>query len=105
MRRIICDEIPWGPNVRLQRRVWKREFPEEYPERIKWALQVSCLEYGQWKHVCRMDNYPHEGPVGPHFHGIDQKSVKKMDITFEEAQEQIMREAKRILKERFGEVI
>ncbi|MBI4453013.1 hypothetical protein HY636_00040 [Candidatus Woesearchaeota archaeon] len=47
----------YGENIRLVKTLMKRESPEEYPELMKWALQMLYFDGEQWIEICRIDNY------------------------------------------------
>lgn len=64
----------YSEDVRLVKNLMKREYHDEYPELLKWALQMLYFDGEKWIEVCRIDNYAHEGQMGSHIHF----SIKKM---------------------------
>ncbi len=99
----LIDRIElWAEDVRLAKRLMKRESPEEYPELFKWALQLLYFEESRWIEICRIDNYPHGCQMGPHIHERGKTLARKAELTYEEAEEEILRIGSRILSERFG---
>ena len=92
----------YSEKVRVVRTVMKRESAEEHPELIKWALQALYFHGEEWIEICRIDNYLHEGLTGSHIH-IFPAEVRRMNITYEDAREEIKKIIKRILREKFGE--
>lgn len=92
----------YSDNVRLVKTLMKRESPEEFPELLKFALQMLYFDGNRWVEICRIDNYPHEGQNGSHIHYHD--NVKRAELSYEEAKIAVKEISKRILKEKFSEV-
>ena len=59
----------------------------------------------RWVEICRIDNYLHEGQKGSHIHVYNKDEVKRVELTFEEADRAIKEISSKILKERFSEDI
>ncbi|MFH1332386.1 MAG: hypothetical protein ABIH63_03840 [archaeon] len=95
----------YGENVRLVKTLMKRESLGEYPDLMKWKLQMSYFDGNDWIEICRIDNYLHENQVGSHIHNYKKKGIKRVEMTFEEAEKNIKNISQRILKEDFGEDI
>jgi len=102
--RILIDDFDqfYGEKVRLVKTLMKRESPGEYPELLKWKLQTLYLNGEKWIEICRIDNYLHENRQGSHIHQYGKKQIIRIPLSFEEAKERI---TKRILQERFNEII
>ncbi|MDO8643273.1 MAG: hypothetical protein Q7R76_06895 [Candidatus Woesearchaeota archaeon] len=105
--RILIDDlnISYSEKVRLIKTLMKRESLEEYTELLKWKLQTLYLHEGVWMEICRIDNYPHENQQGSHIHQHGKKEVIRVSLSFEEAEERIEEITKRILQEKFNEII
>ncbi|MBI4440256.1 hypothetical protein HY638_04765 [Candidatus Woesearchaeota archaeon] len=95
----------YAENVRLVKTLMKRESPDEHPELTKWALQMLYFNGSEWIEICRIDNYPHDKQKGSHIHAYKKDEVKRIDITFQEAEKAIKEISSRILKEKFKESI
>ena len=100
MRKLIdgLQEV-YGEDVKLIKTLMKRESIEEFPEQLKWALQMLYFTGARWVEICRIDNYPHGNHQGSHIH-IGGR-VKYWDCTFGEAEERIKEISKKILQEQF----
>ena len=105
--KILIDDLNefYSEKVRLVKTLMKRESPEEYPELLKWALQMLYFDGNDWVEICRIDNYPHETQTGSHIHAYKKEEVKRVELTFEEADKMIKEISGRILKEKFNEDI
>lgn len=95
----------YSEHVRLVKTLMKRELLEEHPELMKWKLQMLYFDGNDWIELCRIDNYLHDNQQGSHVHVYDQKEVKRIEITFEEADGTIKNISERILREIFKENI
>lgn len=95
----------YNEKVRLVKTLMKREFSGEYPEPLKWALQMLYFNCEELVEICRIDNYPHEKQIGSHVHVYGRDKVKKVKLTFPEADEVIKEISARILKDVFDEEI
>ena len=95
----------YSENVRLVKTLMKRESANEYPELLKWKLQMLYFDGKEWAEVCRIDNYPHESQKGSHIHVYGKEDVKRAEMTFQEADKIIKEISARILKEKFNEYI
>lgn len=106
MKKLI-DELNefYSEDVRLVKNVMKRESPDEYPDLLKWALQMLYFDGNKWVDICRIDNYLHEGQVGSHIHFYKEEEVKRIDLSFRDADKTIKEISKRILQERFNKDI
>ncbi len=106
MRRLI-DELNelYSEDVRLVKNLMKRESEEEYPELLKWALQMLYFNGKEWIEICRIDNYAHKGYIGSHIHFYKTDEVKKVELSFQEADTMIKEISQRILRERFNKNI
>ena len=102
MKKLI-DELTefYSEDVRLVKNVMKRESPDEYPELLKWALQMLYFDGNKWVDICRIDNYLHENQIGAHIHFYKKEEVKRIEISFQEADKIIKEISQRILREEF----
>lgn len=89
--------------VRLVKRLLKRESLQEYPELLKWALLMLYFNGEKWIEICRIDNYIHQNQQGSHMH--IEKDVKRMELSFEGAEQVIKQISARILREKFQYII
>ena len=105
--KLLIDDLNefYSENVRLVKTLMKRESVDEYPELLKWKLQMLYFDGNDWMEICRIDNYPHEGEVGVHIHAYKKEKVERIELTFEEADRAIKEISGKILKERFKENI
>lgn len=105
--RILIDDFNqfYGEKVRFIKTLMKRESPEEFPELLKWKLQTLYLHQDQWIEMCRIDNYPHENQPGSHIHQYGKKEVLRIPLSFEEAKERIEQITRRVLQEKFNEIV
>ena len=97
MKVLIDIQEFYSENVRLVKTLMKRESVEEYPEMMKWKLQMLYFKE-KWVEICRIDNYLHENQKGSHIH-IGEK-VERVEMTFAEAEKRIKEISSRILKEK-----
>ena len=95
----------YGEKVRLVKTLMKRESPREYPELMKWALQMLYFDGSDWVEICRIDNYLHGNQKGSHVHVYRKERVKRIEIGFQEADRLIKEISERILRDRFREDI
>ncbi len=91
----------YGENVRLVKNLWKRENEKEYPESLKWAIQMLYFDGTEWIQICRIDNYLHEGVTGSHIHIYKKKEVLRETLSFQEADKIIKKISAVILIEHF----
>jgi len=54
--------------------------------------------------ICRIDNYLHDSTPGSHIHIIGSDEIKRVPLSFEEAEKEIIRISSRILEEKFNEM-
>ena len=59
----------------------------------------------EWVEICRIDNYPHKNQKGSHIHQYKTEEVKRVELTFQEADKIIKEISQRRLKENFNEVV
>lgn len=106
MKKLI-DELNefYSEDVRLVKNLMKREQSDEYPDLLKWALQMLYFDGKDWIDICRIDNYLHEGQTGSHIHVYGKEEVKRTDLSFQEANKVIKKISTRILRERFSKNI
>ena len=95
----------YSENVRLVKTLMKRESANEYPELLKWKLQMLFFDGKEWVEICRIDNYLHECQTGGHIHIYGKEDVERVEMTFQEADKIIKEISARILKEKFNEDI
>jgi|SRR3989338_2449857 len=95
----------YAENVRLVKNLWKRENDREYPESLKWALQMLYFDGKEWIQICRIDNYLHEGEIGSHVHLYNKKEVRRELLSFQEADKLIKKISATILIEKFNQQI
>lgn len=93
----------YSENVKLVKTLMKRESEKEYPELMKWKLQMLYFNENEWVEICRIDNYPHENQHGSHIHVYNKNEVKRIKITFENAEREIKKISAIILREKFNE--
>lgn len=91
-----------GDNIRIVRTLMKRESGEEFPEKMKWSVQMLYFHANKWMEICRIDNYPHENQTGSHIHYHGREEVRRVSLSYEEADKAIKDIGARILKERFN---
>ena len=105
--RVLIDGLSefYGERVRLVKTLMKREAEEEFPEVLKWALQMLYFHGDGWLEICRIDNYPHENQQGSHIHHYGKEEVRKVRMDFRDAEKAIKNISARILKERFNETV
>ena len=102
MKKLIDELIEfYSEDVRLVKNVMKRESPDEYPELLKWALQMLYFDGNKWVDICRIDNYLHEKQIGVHIHFYKKEEVKRVELSFQEADKIIKEISQRILREEF----
>src|SRR3989338_6186060 len=68
--KVLIDSLNefYSEKIRLVKALMKRESPQEYPEPMKWALQMLYFDGEEWGEICRIDNYLHERQNGRHIH-------------------------------------
>ncbi|MFH1510391.1 MAG: hypothetical protein ABIF10_01765 [Candidatus Woesearchaeota archaeon] len=105
--KLIIDNLNefYSGKVRLVKTLMKREHASEYPELLKWCLQMLYFDGSHWIEICRIDNYPHKKHIGSHVHYFGKDDAKRQHLSFTEAEAEIKRVSARILLERFGEII
>lgn len=105
--KILIDDLNefYGENVRLVKTLMKRESLKEHPELMKWALQTLYFDGEEWIEICRIDNYLHENQKGSHIHIYKKDEVKRVELSFQEADKQIKEISARILKDKFKEIV
>lgn len=102
MKKLI-DELNefYSEDVRLVKNVMKREAPEEYPELLKWALQMLYFDGNEWIEICRIDNYLHDGHIAVHIHFYKKEEVKRAELSLRDADKEIKIISRRILRDIF----
>ena len=106
MKKLIDDLSEfYAENVRLVKDLMKRESPKEFPELMKWSLQMLYFFGNEWVSICRIDNHLHQGKSGSHIHAYKRKKIERVDLSFQEAEKVIKKISKRILKVQFKENI
>jgi len=105
--KILIDDLNefYDERVRLVKTLMKRESPEEHAELMKWAFQMLYFDGEDWIEICRIDNYPHEKQKGSHIHVYKKDEVKRLELTFQEAEKLIKEISTKILKDKFKENI
>ena len=105
--KILIDNLNefYNEKVRLVKTLMKRDSPQEHPELMKWALQMLYFDGEEWIEICRIDNYLHEKRKGSHIHFYKKWEVKRVELTFQEANNLIKEISSRILKDKFNEDI
>jgi len=100
--KVLIDSVNvfYAENIRLVKTLMKRESPEEHTELMKWALQMLYFDGNDWIEICRIDNYLHENQTGSHIHLFNGR-VKRVQMSFHEAEKVIIEISKRILKQEF----
>jgi hypothetical protein len=93
----------YSPNLRLVKTLMKRESSGEYPEPMKWALQMLYFDGSDWIEICRIDNYPHGNQAGSHIHLYGKCEAKRERMEFKDAERLIKKLSARILMEKFNE--
>lgn len=106
MKRLIDNlNIYYGENVRLVKDLAKREKNDDFPEQMKWAVQLLYFDGIEWIQICRIDNFPHEGKSGSHIHQYKKEETLSKSLSFQEAEDEIKKIGKRIILEQYGEII
>jgi Na+-transporting NADH:ubiquinone oxidoreductase subunit NqrA len=82
--------------VRIEKTLMKRDFLDEFPEVLKWKLQMLYFDGDSWVQICRIDNYPHEGLVGSHIH--IGRTIRRANLAFPEAYDKIIEIGRRLLR-------
>lgn len=102
--KILIDGLSdfYGSNIRIINTLMKRESEEEFPEVMKWSVQMLYLCENEWVEICRIDNYLHEGQHGSHIHYYGRDDVRRIPLSYKEAGRAIKEIGARILKERFS---
>jgi hypothetical protein len=103
MKVLIDNFVEMYGKVKLIKTLMKRKSPDEYPELMKWKIQIIYFDDNEWVEICRIDNYLHENKIGSHIHfdGL----VKTVELSFEEADKAIRPIAEKILREKHKEDI
>jgi len=102
MKTLVDTKEFLSETVRLEKKLKKREKEDEFPELLKWSIQLLYFDGSSWMQICRIDNHLHEGKIGVHVHKCGVNDVKPIAADFQEAQDKVLEIGKRILKERFG---
>lgn len=97
------EEVYQG-KIRFITTIMKREKKEEFPELIKWKIQI-LYSNNKWIEICRIDNYLHEGKIGSHVHQYGSSRVNWIELTVNEADRLAREISARILKEKFNEEV
>ena len=105
MKKLIDLNIFYSEDVRLVKSLMKREAADEYPDLLKCALQMLYFDGNEWTSICRIDNYLHEGQTGAHIHFYKKEEVKRVELSFQEADKKIKEISARILQEKFNKTI
>ena len=92
-------------DIRLMRSLKKRESLDEYHEVMKWALQTLYFDGNEWIKICRIDNFIHEEQKGSHIHIYKRGQVKRIKLTYQQAEKLIKKISERILKDYFKKII
>src|SRR3989344_7681315 len=100
MKCIVYDINPITEKIRLITKIFKRESLEEFPEPMKWSLQMIYFCGVEWIQVCRIDNYPHQGVHGAHIHSYGTQYVARCNLIMREARQKIFLICSRVLMER-----
>ena len=99
MRQVIIDDYEAiGETRKLTRRLVKVDKNDNFPDGLEFSLQFLYLKEDRWQQIARIDNQLHEGRAGAHIHILKRKDVKWVNITFEEAKEEILKIAENIIK-------
>jgi predicted enzyme involved in methoxymalonyl-ACP biosynthesis len=99
---LIEQDVPVGEKRRLIKRLWKVEKNCNFPEGLEFSYQYLYLEGERWIQIVRIDNQLHEGRPGTHVHIMDKEMVKWEDLSFDDAREEIMKIAEKIIKNIMG---
>src|SRR3989338_911062 len=105
--KVLIDSLNefYSEKIRLVKALMKRESPQEYPEPMKWALQMLYFDGEEWVEICRIDNYLHERHNGSHINFYKKSRVKRAEVSFQDADRLIKQISARILKDEFMEQI
>ena len=87
---IINQDILLDIDKRLVKKLWKVEKSDNFPDGLEFAYQYLYYKESKWIQVARIDNQLHEGKLGTHIHVL-KKEVYWENLTFEEAEEQILK--------------
>jgi hypothetical protein len=104
MKVLIDLDIFYEEDIRLIKTLIKRESPDEFPELMKWAFQMLYFNGAEWIEICRIDNYLHGNIMGSHIHAYGKEEVKRVDISFQDADDMIKEIGSRILKDKFSKI-
>lgn len=101
MKTLVSTNEFLSEDVKLEKKLMKRESPDEYPSLLKWKIQMLYFDGAAWVQICRMDNYLHDGSVGSHVHTYGNDQVKWLEVSFQEAYDLVFAVGSRILREKF----
>jgi len=103
--KILIDHLSkfYGSNVRIVENLMKMASIEEYPEPMKWSVQMLYFDGENWTEICRIDNYLHGGLIGSHIHSYGKENVEWVSLNFNEAKKIVKEKGARIVKDIFHE--
>lgn len=105
MKTLINSHEFISEDIRIEKKLMKRESPDEYPSLLKWKIQMLYFHGSSWIQICRLDNYAHEGVVGSHVHTYGNERVRRVEVSFREAYDLLIEVGSRILRKRFGRYV
>jgi hypothetical protein len=98
------DELH-NEKIRIIKKLMKRESAVEFPELLKWAVQLLYFDGHDWIEICRIDNYLHDNHLGAHIHQYGSIRVSRFDSDYYDALDSIKVISAKIIKKYFNDNI
>jgi len=95
---IIDQDIPLAGDKRRIKRLYKVDKSDDFPDGLEFAHQFLYFKNDKWIQVARIDNQLHHGKPGTHIHTLKREKVEWVNLTFEEAEEKIIKMGEGIIK-------
>ena len=95
---IIDQDIPLAENKRLVKKLYKVDKSDDFPDGLEFAYQFLYFNGDKWLQVARIDNQLHGGKPGVHVHTLMREKVQWSDLTFEDAEDRIIKIGESIIK-------
>ena len=99
MRQTIIDQdISLAEDKRLVKRLFKVDKSNGFPNGLEFAYQFLYFKDNKWIQVARIDNQLHSGKPGTHIHTLKRERVDWVNLSFEEAEQNILELGESIIK-------
>lgn len=95
---IIDQDIPLADDRRLIKRLWKVDKNKHFPNGLEFAYQFLYFKNNEWIQVARIDNQLHENNAGVHIHIFKREKAEWRELSFESAEEEILKIGESIIK-------